>query len=102
MRGDLGDVHECAEIWINGRLAGTRIWPPYRVDVTEFLRPGENEMRIVVSNLMAIATKFRRMRGIVRFAGKEIEICDGLQALATMGKDGTFEIHGDELKCTTR
>ena len=50
---DLGRVGHCAEIWINGTLAGTRIWPPYRVDVTPYVRPGENRVTVVVTNLIA-------------------------------------------------
>ncbi len=47
--------------------------------------------------LMLIATKFRRMRGLVRFAGQEIEIKDGLQAILTAHPDGRLTIRGDEL-----
>jgi hypothetical protein len=50
---DLGKVCYNAEVWLNGRLVGTRVWPPYRVDVTEFVRPGKNELTIVVANLLA-------------------------------------------------
>lgn len=50
---DLGDVRECAEIWINGTLTGTRIWPPYRVEATPLLKEGKNDLTIVVSNLPA-------------------------------------------------
>ena len=48
---ELGGVNHCAQIWINGRLADTRLWRPYRVDITSLLRPGENEITILVSNL---------------------------------------------------
>ena len=44
-------VNHCAQIWINGRLADTRLWRPYRADITSLLRPGENEITILVSNL---------------------------------------------------
>lgn len=50
---DLGKVNFCVEVWINGTLAGTRIWPPYRVEVTEHLRPGANRIDLVVANLIA-------------------------------------------------
>ncbi|MHB9022773.1 MAG: glycosyl hydrolase [Armatimonadota bacterium] len=50
---NLGEVRECAEIWVNGRLAGSRIWPPYRVDITDFVRPGENEVAVIASNLLS-------------------------------------------------
>jgi hypothetical protein len=48
---ELGQVNHCAEIWVNGRLADTRLWHPYRADITDLLRQGENEITIVVSNL---------------------------------------------------
>lgn len=50
---DLGRVNFCAEIWINGKLVGTRPWPPYRMDITGFVQPGENRVDIVVANLLA-------------------------------------------------
>lgn len=50
---NLGEVRECAEVWVNGELAGTRIWPPYRVEITNLLREGENELAVVATNLLA-------------------------------------------------
>lgn len=50
---DLGRVNFCAEIWINGKLAGTRVWPPYRIDITDYVQSGENRVDIVVANLIA-------------------------------------------------
>jgi len=50
---DLGDVRECAEVWINGQPVGTRLWPPYRLDITEWVRRGKNELAVVVSNLLS-------------------------------------------------
>ena len=50
---NLGEVRECAEVWINGKLAGVRIWPPYRVDVTKYVRPGINRVTVIASNLLA-------------------------------------------------
>ncbi len=50
---NLGEVRECAELWVNGQLAGTRIWPPYRVEITDLLQEGENELAVVVANLLA-------------------------------------------------
>ena len=50
---DLGKVCYCAEIWLNDQLVGTRIWPPYRLDITTHTRPGRNTLHIVVANLLA-------------------------------------------------
>ena len=50
---DLGKVCYCAEIWLKGKLVGTRIWPPYSIDITEHAKPGRNRLDIVVANLLA-------------------------------------------------
>jgi hypothetical protein len=48
---DLGDVKELAEISVNGTPFET-VWKvPYRIDVTDALRPGENKLTIKVTNL---------------------------------------------------
>jgi hypothetical protein len=47
---DCGDVRDFAEITINGRPAGVRLWPPFRFDATALLKPGANEIRIGVTN----------------------------------------------------
>jgi hypothetical protein len=44
-------VREAAQIWINGKLAGSVWKPPYRVDISGLLKPGENAIRVVVANL---------------------------------------------------
>jgi hypothetical protein len=50
---DLGSVEEIAEVRLNGRDAGTRVWAPYRLDVTDDLREGENTLEVVVTNTQA-------------------------------------------------
>jgi hypothetical protein len=44
-------VAEAAVVYINGQKAGSIWCPPYSVDVTGYLRPGENTLRIIVGNL---------------------------------------------------
>jgi hypothetical protein len=48
---DLGRVEVLAEVRINGRGLGTLWKPPYRVDVTEAVRPGDNQLEVLVTNL---------------------------------------------------
>lgn len=48
---DLGRVEVMAEVRVNGRALGVLWKPPYRIDVTEALRPGENSLEIAVVNL---------------------------------------------------
>jgi hypothetical protein len=45
-----GPVREAAVVYVNGRRAGSVWHPPYRVEVTGLLHPGENQLRIVVAN----------------------------------------------------
>lgn len=50
---ELGQVNYCAEIWLNGKLVGTRVWPPYALDVTGHVTAGQNRLDVVVANLLA-------------------------------------------------
>jgi hypothetical protein len=50
---DLGELCYTGEVWLNGELVDSLVWPPYRVDVTKFLRPGRNELTVVAANLLA-------------------------------------------------
>ena len=47
---DLGNVRDIAEVRVNGTTQGVVWTPPYRVDITEGLRPGENTIEIRVTN----------------------------------------------------
>ena len=50
---DLGEVQHYAEVWLNGKLVGTLLWPPYRIELTQHLRKEKNELVLVVSNSLA-------------------------------------------------
>jgi hypothetical protein len=41
------------EVELNGRSVGVRLWDPYVVDVTGALRPGRNDLALVVANTPA-------------------------------------------------
>lgn len=45
-------VFECMEVSVNGAAAGTKICPPYDVDITDALTDGENEIRVRVVNTL--------------------------------------------------
>jgi hypothetical protein len=47
---DLGDVRDLAEVSVNGRSLGLVWKPPYRIDVTDALQSGRNEIEIAVTN----------------------------------------------------
>jgi beta-galactosidase/beta-glucuronidase len=52
---DLGRVSSVAEVYVNGQEAGTLVWRPYRLDITKFIKPGENQLKIRVTNTEANA-----------------------------------------------
>jgi hypothetical protein len=43
-------VREAAVVYVNGARVGSVWCPPYRLDVTRFLRAGRNDFRILVAN----------------------------------------------------
>ncbi|MBN1465674.1 hypothetical protein JXA02_07945 [candidate division KSB1 bacterium] len=47
---DLGEVRDIAEVFVNGKAAGTGWKPPYLFDITRLLKPGANDCRIEVTN----------------------------------------------------
>ena len=49
---DLGKACHAAEVWVNGKAVGARLWGPYVFDVGTTLRPGSNEIRVRVANLI--------------------------------------------------
>jgi hypothetical protein len=55
---DLGEVHESAHVWINGEDAGILWSIPFKTRIGKFLKPGKNEIRIEVANLMANRIKY--------------------------------------------
>ncbi len=54
---DLGEVGEVAQAWLNGPLLGTRICRPYVFDATAAIRPGDNTLRVEVTNTLVYALK---------------------------------------------
>jgi len=47
---DLGDVKNLAEVTVNGKKLGVVWHTPYRVDATDALKPGDNELTVKVTN----------------------------------------------------
>lgn len=61
---DLGKVHESARVTINGQEAGIYWAIPFQGRVGQYLRPGKNEIRIEVANLMANRVRYMDQHGI--------------------------------------
>lgn len=49
---DLGVVRGTAEVHVNGRLAGVRVWSPYRFDLTGLVIDGINELTVTIFNTL--------------------------------------------------
>jgi hypothetical protein len=43
-------LRDAALVYVNGKLAGSVWHPPFALDIGRFLRPGSNELKIVVAN----------------------------------------------------
>ncbi|GAA0930097.1 hypothetical protein [Pseudonocardia zijingensis] len=50
---DLGEVRGTADVRVNGALAARLVWGPWRAEVTDHLRPGGNEIEVVVRGTLA-------------------------------------------------
>jgi hypothetical protein len=49
---DCGRVGTAAEVWVNEKPAGVRVWLPYAFDISQLARPGVNRLKIIVTNTM--------------------------------------------------
>jgi hypothetical protein len=47
---DLGEVHDVAEVTLNGNRGPTLLLRPYRADISALVRPGENVLKVAVTN----------------------------------------------------
>ncbi|MDR0745625.1 MAG: hypothetical protein LBF17_03920 [Mediterranea sp.] len=47
---DLGELHDIAELEINGKDAGVLWFPPYTGDITPYLRAGMNKIAVYITN----------------------------------------------------
>ena len=52
---DLGKVCHVAEVWVNGTSCGARLWGPHVFDTGKTLRPGRNDIRVRVANLINVS-----------------------------------------------
>jgi len=50
---DLGRVSSVADVFVNGQHAGTLVWRPYQLDISKLIKPGENEIKVLVTNTEA-------------------------------------------------
>lgn len=61
---DLGDVRESAHVYVNGKDAGVAFCAPFRLDISDMLQKGKNEIVIDVTGLVANYIAEMDRRGI--------------------------------------
>ncbi|MBL7111057.1 MAG: hypothetical protein ISS19_03865 [Bacteroidales bacterium] len=49
---ELGKVLYVAEVWVNNKRTGARLWEPFHFDISSFVKAGENSLRIRIGNLV--------------------------------------------------
>ncbi|MFJ9381980.1 glycosylhydrolase-like jelly roll fold domain-containing protein [Streptomyces sp. NPDC101455] len=62
---DLGQVNDVAQVSVNGEELPPRLWAPYRFDITEVLRTGDNVVRVRVTNTGANAHGDPQVSGLL-------------------------------------
>jgi len=50
---DLGEVYVACEVFVNGKSAGKRVAKPFKFNISDAVKPGENEIEIRVANTLA-------------------------------------------------
>ena len=50
---DMGKVAEQAEVYLNDEFVGYRLWKPYVLDLTDYVKNGKNTLKIEVTNSLA-------------------------------------------------
>jgi len=49
---DLGKVNYTAEVWVNDKKVGAKIWPPFEFDITDYVKDGGNKVFIRIGNTL--------------------------------------------------
>ncbi len=68
---DLGRVSSVADVFVNGQHAGTLVWRPYRLDISKMIKPGSNEIKVLITNTEAN----KRAVGTSRHILAAIDVC---------------------------
>lgn len=50
---DLGSIVATCEVWVNGSAAGILMSPPYRIDITPYVREGANRIEVLVYSTLS-------------------------------------------------
>lgn len=62
---EITDAHEGVEVFVNGRSAGIQVVPPFRYDISNLAREGENHLRIEVATTLERQVGRRGLMGLL-------------------------------------
>ncbi len=66
---DLGKVLHMAEVWVNDKKVGERLWPPFKFDLSKVVKKGNNKIRVRIGNLMVNSMGIKDDLGTLRHWG---------------------------------
>jgi len=108
---DLGKVVATAEVQVNGRNAGIRVAPPWRLELTGLLKAGNNTLEVLVYSTLAnhyqtIPSRYRGsplagLLGPVRLLSQEWtsgELYTGMAAAAVPAQSGAMPLVSRSVK----
>ena len=83
---DLGEVYYTAEVRINGKTVGKRIWKPFRFDITDYVHSGANVLEIRVKSSDYNAKVLRGREGDATFSSiaNSGRMANGLKGLVQL------------------
>lgn len=63
---ELGNACELVRLYVNNAVAGVKMWAPYTFDITEYVKQGDNSVRVEVTNSIANKIcKAKRLSGLL-------------------------------------
>jgi alpha-L-rhamnosidase len=91
---DLGEVHDIAEVTLNGKNLGVLWFPPLRVEITDLVKPKDNRLEIKVVNTwynriladQSLPKEKRRTSTNIRLSSKATPVPSGLLGPVTLVK----------------
>jgi hypothetical protein len=95
---DLGDVREFATVTLNGKALPVLWKPPFAVDVTDQLKPGENRLSIRVVNFWANRMIGDLQPGAVKHTFAPIQPFEPASALSPSGLLGPVTLQREEIR----
>lgn len=93
------DVRHTARVYVNGQLAGSCLWQPYSLDISEYVIQGENVLQIEVANLLANEMLWKvdsRVKGVgwARYWHEDFTLRDTNRLTSGLLDSVTLEICG--------